>query len=113
MSDSNFIDNETLFLLDSYGLIYREYFAFVRRPLTDSQGRNISAVFGFFRNFAHILSKYKPTYMIHGHIHLYDMREERIGKYYETTVVNAYAHCVIEFPVKPEDSQQSQTNQKS
>ena len=51
--------------------------------------------------------------MIHGHIHLYDMREERIGKYYETTVVNAYAHCVIEFPVKPEDSQQSQTNQKS
>ncbi len=63
MSDSNFIDNETLFLLDSYGLIYREYFAFVRRPLTDSQGRNISAVFGFFRNFAHILSKYKPTYI--------------------------------------------------
>lgn len=66
-----------------------------------------------FECYNWFLEKYKPTYMIHGHIHLYDMREERIGKYYETIVVNAYAHCVIEFPVKPEDSQQSQTNQKS
>lgn len=42
------------------------------------------------------IQKYKPSYMVHGHIHLYDMREERIGKYYNTTVVNAYSHCVIE-----------------
>ena len=44
------------------------------------------------------LKKYKPTYMVHGHIHLYDMREERVGKYYDTTVVNAYAHYIIQLP---------------
>lgn len=44
------------------------------------------------------LQKIKPTYMVHGHIHLYDLREERIGKFDETTVVNAYAHCIIELP---------------
>ena len=42
------------------------------------------------------LKKFKPAYMIHGHIHLYDMREERIGKYFDSTVVNAYAHCIVE-----------------
>lgn len=42
------------------------------------------------------IQKFAPTYMVHGHIHLYDMREERTGKYYETTVVNAYSHCIIE-----------------
>ena len=36
--------------------------------------------------------------MVHGHIHLYDLREERIGKYDETTIVNAYAHCIINLP---------------
>ncbi|MCR4631856.1 MAG: metallophosphoesterase [Treponema sp.] len=51
-----------------------------------------------FECYNWFLQKFKPTYMVHGHIHLYDMREERIGKYYDTTVVNAYAHCVIEFP---------------
>lgn len=46
------------------------------------------------------LQHFKPTYMVHGHIHLYDLREERVGKYYDTTVVNAYAHYVIELPMK-------------
>ena len=44
------------------------------------------------------IKKFKPTYMVHGHIHLYDLREERIGKYDETTIVNAYAHCIINLP---------------
>ncbi|MCR5187904.1 MAG: metallophosphoesterase [Treponema sp.] len=55
-----------------------------------------------FECFNWFLQKFKPSYMVHGHIHLYDMREERIGKYWDTTIVNAYAHCVIEFPIKPD-----------
>ena len=31
---------------------------------------------------------------------LYDAREERITKTGETTVVNAYAHWIIEYPQK-------------
>ena len=52
-----------------------------------------------FECFHWFLQKFKPTFMVHGHIHLYDMREERIGKYYDTTLVNAFAHQVIEFPI--------------
>ncbi len=59
-----------------------------------------------FECFNWFLQKYKPTYMVHGHIHLYDMREERVGKYFDTTVVNAYAHYVIELPIKT-DSQEN------
>ena len=41
--------NDTLFILDGYGLIFRAYFAFINRPLTDRDGNNVSAVHGFFR----------------------------------------------------------------
>ncbi|MCR4822167.1 MAG: DNA polymerase I, partial [Treponema sp.] len=61
---ANFIDDNTLFILDSYGLIYREYFAFISRPLTNSKGENVSAVFGFFRNLLTILKNYSPKYMV-------------------------------------------------
>lgn len=61
---SDFIDKNTVFVLDSYGLIYREYFAFVSRPLTNSKGMNVSAVFGFFRNLLYILKKYKPEFIV-------------------------------------------------
>jgi len=61
-----------------------------------------------FECFNWFLQKFKPAYMIHGHIHLYDMREERTGKYWDTTVVNAYAHCIIEFPQKPETKEKNQ-----
>ncbi|WP_296333906.1 DNA polymerase I [uncultured Treponema sp.] len=61
---SDFINENTLFVLDSYGLIYREYFAFISRPLTNSKGENVSAVFGFFRNLLTILKNYSPKYMV-------------------------------------------------
>ena len=61
---SNFINDETIFILDSYGLIFREYYAFFTRPLTDSNGQNISAVFGFFRNLSLLIKNYKPKYFV-------------------------------------------------
>lgn len=57
-------DDSTLYVLDSYGLIYREYFAFVTHPLTNPQGQNVSAVFGFFRNLSLIFKKFNPHYMV-------------------------------------------------
>lgn len=56
-------DKDTVYILDSYGLIYRCYFAFISRPLTNSKGQNISALFGFFRNLHSILQHYKPSYI--------------------------------------------------
>ena len=58
------MDDKTLYILDSYGLIYRAYYAFINRPLVNKNGQNISAVFGFFRNFHRILQDYKPNYVV-------------------------------------------------
>ena len=59
MNKTDFND-KTVYILDSYGLIFRCYFAFISRPLTNSRSENVSALFGFFRNFHYILQHYKP-----------------------------------------------------
>ena len=57
-------NNKTVYILDSYGLIFRCYFAFINRPLTNSRGENISALFGFFRNLHYVLQHYQPGYLV-------------------------------------------------
>ena len=56
-------NKKTIYILDSYGLIFRCYFAFISRPLTNSRGENVSALFGFFRNLHWIFQHYKPDYI--------------------------------------------------
>lgn len=56
-------DKNTVYILDSYGLIFRCYFAFISRPLTNPKGENVSALFGFFRNLHWILQHYQPGYI--------------------------------------------------
>ncbi len=63
MSTKDF-NEKTVYVLDSYGLIFRCYFAFISRPLTNQRGENVSALFGFFRNFHYILQHYKPGYIV-------------------------------------------------
>lgn len=51
-----------------------------------------------FDCFHWFIRKFKPKYLIHGHVHLYDMnakREDRIG---DTTVINVYDRYVIDDP---------------
>lgn len=52
-----------LFLIDAYALIYRSYFAFVNRPLTNSRGENTSAPWGFVNFLLKIREDYAPDYM--------------------------------------------------
>ena len=61
---NDIFNDDTIYIIDSYGLIYRCYFAFISRPLTDSNGRNISALFGFFRNLRAMIEHYKPKTLI-------------------------------------------------
>jgi DNA polymerase-1 len=49
-----------LYLIDAYGLIYRSYFAFLSRPLRNSRGQNISALFGFARTLVSLLDEGVP-----------------------------------------------------
>ena len=55
--------SKRLFLIDGTALAYRSHFAFQSRPLTDSKGRNISAVFGFMNTLFSIISHEQPEYL--------------------------------------------------
>jgi DNA polymerase-1 len=52
-----------IFLVDAYALIYRSYFAFIRRPLTNSRGDNTSAPFGFTNFLLDIRDHLDPDYL--------------------------------------------------
>lgn len=49
-----------------------------------------------FASFLWLMRIFKPRYLVHGHIHLYDMNDVRLSKYMETTVINAFSHCVVD-----------------
>ena len=56
--------DDAVYILDSYGLIYRAYYALINHPLTNSNGENIGAVSIFFRNLKALISKYGPKYLV-------------------------------------------------
>ncbi len=53
-----------LFVLDAFALIYRSYFAFIKRPLRDADGRNVSALFGFYGTMIKILKEWDVDYLV-------------------------------------------------
>ena len=53
-----------LFIVDGYSLIYRSYYAFLTRPLTDNEGKNVSAYFGFFNTLFSLFKNYKFDYFV-------------------------------------------------
>jgi Icc-related predicted phosphoesterase len=55
-----------------------------------------------FKCFLWFMRTFKPRYLIHGHIHLYDLSEVRVTKYCETMVINAYSHYLIDTEEKNE-----------
>ncbi|BDS13893.1 DNA polymerase I [Aureispira anguillae] len=52
-----------LFLLDAFALIYRAHFAFIKRPLINSKGLNVSAITGFTNTLWDVLKKEKPSHI--------------------------------------------------
>ena len=61
--DSRSVDSVKLFLLDGSALAYRSYYAFVRNPLFNSKGENVSAVYGFTNTLLNILDEQQPEYV--------------------------------------------------
>ena len=52
-----------LFLIDAYALIYRAFYAFGDRPLTNAKGENTSAPFGVAAFLHDILEEHRPDYL--------------------------------------------------
>lgn len=49
-----------------------------------------------FAAFLTLMARFKPRYLVHGHIHLYTSLEPTRTVYQDTTVVNAYGYQVLE-----------------
>ncbi|TVR57974.1 MAG: metallophosphoesterase [Spirochaetaceae bacterium] len=49
-----------------------------------------------FKAFLWLMKVFKPRYLLHGHVHLYDLNAVRIARYRETTVINVYDHYILE-----------------
>jgi Icc-related predicted phosphoesterase len=48
-----------------------------------------------FKVFLWFMKTFKPRYLIHGHIHLYDLADLRTSKYEDTMVINAYSQYLL------------------
>ena len=49
-----------------------------------------------------MLDKYKPRYMLHGHVHMtYNAKQPRVRDYNGTTLINAYERYVLDIPDAP------------
>jgi len=62
MSD-NGTANERLYLADALALAYRAHFAFISRPLTDTEGNNTSAAYGFTSSLLKLLEDEQPEHI--------------------------------------------------
>jgi uncharacterized protein len=49
-----------------------------------------------FEAFLWLMRVFRPRYLVHGHIHIYDAREERASRYAATMVINAYGYHVLD-----------------
>ena len=56
-------NEQKLFLLDAFALIYRSYFAFIRNPRFNSKGVNTSAMYGFTNTLIQLIEKESPHYI--------------------------------------------------
>lgn len=54
---------ERLFLIDGHALIFKMYYAFLRRPMINSKGADMSILFGFTKYILELISKEHPEYL--------------------------------------------------
>jgi len=53
-----------LYLVDGFALVFRAYYALVKRPLTNSKMQNVGAVHNFFRMLLRVLREWKPEELV-------------------------------------------------
>jgi DNA polymerase I len=54
---------QTLYLIDGTALMYRAYFAFIKNPLINSRGENVSAAYGFTNTLMNLIRDHEPDYI--------------------------------------------------
>ena len=54
---------DKLFLIDGHALIFRMYYAFLRRPMINSKGEDTSILYGFTKYLLETIAKRQPTHL--------------------------------------------------
>ena len=52
-----------LFLIDGHALVFKMYYAFLRHPMINSKGADMSILFGFAKYILELIEKEKPTHL--------------------------------------------------
>ncbi|MBP3257686.1 MAG: DNA polymerase I [Bacteroidales bacterium] len=52
-----------LFLIDGHALVFKMYYAFLRRPMINSKGEDMSILYGFTKYLLEMLEREKPTHV--------------------------------------------------
>ncbi len=55
-----------MFLIDGHALIFKMYYAFLRRPMVNSKGADVSILYGFTKYVLELIEKEKPTHLAIG-----------------------------------------------
>ena len=55
--------DKKLFLIDGHALIFKMYYAFLKRPMINSKGADMSILFGFTKYILELIEKEKPTHL--------------------------------------------------
>ena len=55
--------NEKMFLVDGHALIFKMYYAFLRRPMVNTKGMDTSILFGFTKYLLELIEREKPTHL--------------------------------------------------
>ena len=55
--------NGKLYLIDGHALIFKMYYAFLRRPMVNSKGADTSILFGFTKYLLELLEREQPTHI--------------------------------------------------
>ncbi|MCQ2114651.1 MAG: DNA polymerase I [Bacteroidales bacterium] len=59
--DSNKVN--TLYLIDGHALVFRMYYALLRRPMVNSKGTDTSILYGFTKYILELIEKEKPSHL--------------------------------------------------
>ena len=54
---------DKLFLIDGHALIFKMYYAFLRRPMINSKGADMSILYGFTKYLLEMVEREKPTHL--------------------------------------------------
>jgi DNA polymerase-1 len=54
---------KNLYLIDGHSLIFRMYYAFLRRPMINSKGEDTSILFGFTKYLLELIAREQPTHL--------------------------------------------------